>query len=349
VADRRTTLASTPPPADGSTVRASRWRELPTPNAVVILLRGSRASRGERSPLSPDPPAEGDPVKIALDPYMLRSLPFAEVCRLAAEIGFEWIELSPRPDFIPFFTHPRADRNRIVEFRSALRESGVRLASILPLYRWSSPDEDERQDAVRYWKRAIQLAVELDCPTMNSEFNGRPDQVARSEGQFWRSMEELLPIFEREGVGLNLEAHPDDFIERNADAVDMVRAIDSPLVGYVYCAPHTYHLGDDIGAMIDYAAPVLAQVHIADVLNHRASSGLRYIVNPPGSTARVHQHLDIGQGEVDFDACFDALRRVGFDGILTACVFAWEERAVESSRFMFERIRAYLDRPAPAG
>jgi myo-inositol catabolism protein IolH len=286
-------------------------------------------------------------MKIALDPYMLRDRPFAEVCRIAADIGYDSIELSPRPDFIPFFTHPRADRARVDEFRAALRDSGLGLASILPLYRWASPDEDERQAAVRYWKRAIELAVAVGCSVMNSEFNGRPEQAARSEAQFWRSMEELLPLFEREGIQLNLEAHPDDFIERNTEAVDLVRAIDSPLVRYVYCAPHTFHLGDDIGAMIDYAAPVLAQVHIADVLNHRASSGLRYIVNPPGSTARVHQHLDIGQGEVDFDACFDALRRVGFDGILTACVFAWEERAVESSRFMFERIRAYLDRPAP--
>jgi myo-inositol catabolism protein IolH len=57
---------------------------------------------------------------------------------------------------------------------------------------------------------------------------------------------------------------------------------------------------------------------------------------------RVHQHLDIGQGEVDFDAAFAALRRARFDGILTACVFAWEERAVRSSRFMLERIRHYL-------
>ncbi|HEY8438705.1 MAG TPA: sugar phosphate isomerase/epimerase [Candidatus Limnocylindrales bacterium] len=287
-------------------------------------------------------------MKIALDPYMLRDRPFGEVCRIAAEIGYDSIELSPRPDFIPFFTHPRADKAKVEEFRAGLRDTGIELASILPLYRWSSPDEDERQAAVRYWKRAIELAVAVGCSTMNSEFNGRPEQAARSEAQFWRSMEELLPIFEREGIRLNLEAHPDDFIERNTDAVDMVRAIDSPLVGYVYCAPHTYHLGDDIGAMIDYAAPVLAQVHVADVLNHRASSGLRYIVNPPGSAVRVHQHLDIGQGEVDWDACFDALRRVKFDGILTNCVFAWEERAVESSRFMFDRIRAYLDRPAAA-
>jgi myo-inositol catabolism protein IolH len=274
---------------------------------------------------------------------MLRDRPFVDVCRIAAEIGYDSIELSPRPDFIPFFTHPRADRAKVAEFRAALRETGMGLASILPLYRWSGPDEDERQAAVRYWKRAIQLAVEVGCTTMNSEFNGRPDQPARSEAQFWRSMEELLPIFEREGIRLNLEAHPDDFIERNDEAVDLVRAIDSPIVGYVYCAPHTYHLGDDIDAMIRYAAPVLAQVHLADVLNHRASSGLRYIVNPPGSTARIHQHLDIGQGEVDFEAAFRALHALRFDGILTSCVFAWEERAVESSRFMFEQIRRHLD------
>jgi len=282
-------------------------------------------------------------VKIALDPYMLRGLPFGEVCRIAADIGYDAIELSPRSDFIPFFTHPRADRSRVAEFRTALRETGIEISSVLPLYRWSSPDEDERLAAVRYWKRAIQLTVELGVTVMNSEFNGRPEAAAASEAQFWRSMEELLPIFDREGIQLNLEAHPDDFVERNDAAVDLVRGIDSPDVGYLFCAPHTFHLGDDIGAMIEYAAPVLRQVHIADVFNHRASSGLRYIVNPPGSAARVHQHLDIGQGEVDWDACFAALRRVRFDGILTSCVFAWEERAVESSRFMLERIRHYLD------
>ena len=286
-------------------------------------------------------------MKIALDPYMLRNLPFGEVCRIAADIGYDGIELSPRTDFIPFFSHPRADRARVAEFRAALRETGLEISSVLPLYRWSSPDEDERQAAVRYWKRAIGLAVDLGATAMNSEFNGRPEAAAASEAQFWRSLEELLPIFEKEGLKLNLEAHPDDFVERNDEAVDLVRGIDSDHVGYVYCVPHTYHLGEDIAAMIEYAAPVLAHVHLADVFNHKASSGLRYIVNPPGSTARVHQHLDIGQGEIDWDSCFGALSRIGFDGLMTSCVFAWEERAIESSRFMLERIRQLRDAAPP--
>ncbi len=286
-------------------------------------------------------------MKIALDPYMLRRLSLTEVIRIAAETGYDAIELSPREDFLPFFVHPRADRTSIQELKTALRETGIELASLLPLYRWSSPDEDERRAAVRYWRRAIEVAVALDCRTMNSEFSGRPEAKARSEAAFWQSMEELLPIFEREGIALNLEAHPDDFVEDNTTAVNMVRGIDSPLVRYLYCAPHTFHLGDDVALMVREAAPVLAHVHVADTFNHKGSSGLRYIVNPPGSPARIHQHLDIGEGEVDWDAFFGALAEVGFNGIMTSCVFAWEERAVESSRFMREKIGHYLDRYLP--
>ena len=136
-------------------------------------------------------------MKLAIDPYMFRHLPIGQMVRTVADIGYEYIELSPREDFMPFFLHPRADRARVAELKTALRESGVQLSSLLPLYRWSGPDEGERQAAVRYWKRAIEIAVELDCAVMNSELNGRPERAAESEAQFWRSMETLLPIFER--------------------------------------------------------------------------------------------------------------------------------------------------------
>jgi myo-inositol catabolism protein IolH len=283
-------------------------------------------------------------MKLALDPYMIRDRSFDEMCRITAEAGYQHIEMSPRPDLCPFFVHPRANRQAVQELKTALRHHGVELASILPLYRWAGPDEDARQAAVRYWKRAIEICVELGCDTMNSEFNGRPEASDASEAQLWRSLEELLPVFEREGVALNLEAHPDDFIETNTAGVELVRAINSSNVGYVYCAPHTFHLGTDIGAMIHEASDVLRHVHVADTFDQTASSGLRYILNPPGTQARIHQHLDIGQGEVDFDAMFRALAEVGFDGILTVCVFAWEERAVDSFQTMFEAVNELATR-----
>jgi myo-inositol catabolism protein IolH len=281
-------------------------------------------------------------VKLAVDPYMLRRTPLLELPALVAELGYQHVELSPREDFLPFFVHPRADRASIAAFRKELAGAGVEIASVLPLYKWSGPDEDERQAAVRYWRRAIQITVDLGCDVMNSEFNGRPEQAAASEAQFWRSMEELLPVFEREGVRLVLEPHPDDFMEDGRGAVDLIRGIDNELVTFLYCAPHTFHQGGDLADVMRYAGPLLTQLHIADTFDHTGSSGLRYIVNPPGSTARIHQHLDVGQGEVDWDLFFATLAELGFDGIATVCVFAWEERARESLVLNREKVQEYL-------
>ncbi|MFN8192515.1 MAG: sugar phosphate isomerase/epimerase, partial [Nocardioidaceae bacterium] len=285
-------------------------------------------------------------MKIALDPYMLRHTPLLELPALVAELGYENIELSPREDFMPFFLMPRCDDATVKAFKKALDDAGVSVSSVLPLYRWSGPDEDEREAAVRYWKRAIQITTQLGCTVMNSEFNGRPEAASLSEGKFWKSMQELLPVFEKEGVELRLEPHPDDFVEDGLVAVDMVRGINSPLVSFLYCAPHTFHQGGNMVEIMEYAGDLLTHLHLADAFDHRASSGLRYITNPPGNAVRVHQHLDIGQGEVDWDTFFATLNRLGFGdndrAVMTSCVFAWEDRARESCTFMRETIDGYV-------
>lgn len=295
-------------------------------------------------------------MKIALDPYMIRHLSLPELCRATAELGYEHIELSPRADFLDWWVMPRATKERMAAFKRALTDHGVQLATLQPMYRWASPFEDERQWAVRCWKKAIEVAVEMDCRLMISEF-GRGASPERSVGErpgantkelceaaWFRSMDELLPLFEREGLTLSVEPHPEDWVEQLQPAADLVKNLGSPALKLSYIAPHTFYYGDDMAAMLREAAPVLAHVRVADTFDHRKSSQLRYIVNPPGSTQiRVHQHLDIGQGEIDWDVFFATLAEVGFDGVLSACVFAWEERAEDSSRFMRQAIQRYLD------
>jgi myo-inositol catabolism protein IolH len=297
-------------------------------------------------------------MKIALDPYMHRALALEELPRLAAELGYQYIELSPRSDFLEWWVRPRIYPERLRSFKKALKDHNVQLASLLPMYRWASPDESERQTAVVNWKKAIEVAVEMEVSTLNSEFGRGPHPqrgsctscgaggmtIEASESAWWRSMEELVPILEKEGLQLNIEPHPDDFVETLHPAVDMIRTINSPNVRFLYCVPHTFYFGNDMAQMIRDSASVLAHVHVADTFNHKGSSGLRYIINPPGSTARVHQHMDIGQGEIDWDVFFNTLAEVKFDGIMTACVFAWEERAIESSRFMRAEMQRYVDK-----
>ena len=44
-----------------------------------------------------------------------------------------------------------------------------------------------------------------------------------------------------------------------------------------------------------------------------------------------------------WDDFFGTLGEIGFDGIMTACVFAWEDRADASGRFMRTEMKRYID------
>jgi len=64
--------------------------------------------------------------------------------RTVAELGYSYIELSPGGVHAVLPASPRDD-DKVAELKTVLRETGVQLSSILPLYKWSSPDETERQ------------------------------------------------------------------------------------------------------------------------------------------------------------------------------------------------------------
>ena len=110
---------------------------------------------------------------------------------------------------------------------------------MLPVLRWSGPDEDAREAAVRNWKRVIQITVDLGVNVINTEFSGRPERAEESERAFFRSMEELVPIFEREGIDVRIDPHPDDFVEDGLEALRIIRGVNSPNIGMVYVACHT--------------------------------------------------------------------------------------------------------------
>ncbi|MGZ4762612.1 MAG: sugar phosphate isomerase/epimerase family protein, partial [Ilumatobacteraceae bacterium] len=271
-----------------------------------------------------------------------------EFPRLVAELGYEHLQLTPHRDFIPFFNHPRADDDLVAQFRKACADAGVGIASVLPVLRWSGPDEDAREAAVRNWKRVVQITVDLGVNVINTEFSGRPERADESERAFFRSMEELVPIFEREGIDVRIDPHPDDFVEDGMEALRIIRGVNSPNIGMVFVACHSYHMGGDMGEIIRTAGNKLRLVHVADTMDHRRSHGLRYITNPPGSPARVHQHLKIGDGDVDWDEFFGALADIDFyqrpDTVMVSSVFAEDENAHEVSRYQLNTMTDYIEK-----
>ncbi|MHC5278865.1 sugar phosphate isomerase/epimerase family protein [Listeria kieliensis] len=285
-------------------------------------------------------------MKLAYDPSHYRdNTNLRDTVEHVARLGYEYLELSPRKDFIWFYEYPKVDKQLIADLKRYTKDAGVKISSVLPVQQWSSPNEEERKAAVRNWKRSIEITSELGVDLMNTEFSGNKRMPVESEAAFLRSMDELIPLFEREGIKLNLQAHPNDFIETNTEAIRMIRALDKDWIKYVYSTAHAFYYDDGIGDVAKHfeeAGDLLAHVLFADTLNHKAAFGLRYIINPPDADVTIHQHLNIGEGEVDFDTLFAELRKMNFDGIATNAVFAYPDRPDWSNEVTLAKMKAGL-------
>jgi myo-inositol catabolism protein IolH len=286
-------------------------------------------------------------VRIALDPTPYHhSHSLLEFPDVAARLGYEHLQLTPHADFAPFFRYPKADDALVAKLKKAAADAGVSIPALLPVQRISWPEEPQRVAAVRNFRRVIQLAVELGVPILNTEFSGRPERSEDSEDAFYRSMEELLPVLESEGIRLNIDPHPDDFVEDGLEAWRVLRGLNSPAVGFVYVASHTFHYGNRTATLLPEIGDRLGAVYTADTFDHHRSHGLRYITNPPGNAARVHQHLRIGDGDVDWAELFSTLRATGYldreDALLVSNVFAEDETADEVSRYQLQKLRELI-------
>ncbi len=286
-------------------------------------------------------------VRIALDPtpyhHDFSLLEFPEV---TARLGYDAFQLTPHLDFTPFFRYPKADNALVAKLKKATKDAGVTIPAILPVQRISWPDEPQREVAVRNFRRMIELAVEMEIPVINTEFSGRPERSEESEAAFYRSMEELLPIIESEGLRINIDPHPDDFVEDGLEAWRVLRGLNSSAVGFVYVASHTFHYGDRAATLLPEIGDRLGAVYTADTFDHNRSHGLRYISNPPGNAARVHQHLRIGDGDVNWDELFGTLKSIGYfdkkDALVVSNVFAEDENADEVSKFQLAKLRELI-------
>ncbi|MCW2289290.1 myo-inositol catabolism protein IolH [Leucobacter luti] len=286
-------------------------------------------------------------VRIALDPTPYNdTVALADFPELAARLGYEYLQLTPNPDFGRHFHFPKLDDELVSTLKRRARDAGVTITSLLPVQRFSWPEEPQRIAAVRNMTRYIELAAELGVPIVNTEFSGRPEREEDSEAGFYRSMEELIPVLEREGVTLNIDPHPDDFVEDGLEAWRIIRGLNTSQVGFVYVAAHSFHMGNRAATLIPELGGRLGAVYASDTFDHTRSNALRYITNPPGNAVRVHQHLAIGDGDVDWTELFGVLRAAGYferpDALIVSNVFAEDERADEISRFQLAKIRELI-------
>ena len=196
-------------------------------------------------------------------------------------------------------------RHRLEDLNLAVVvETGGRF--VLDLRRKHEPNllsNEGRQSRVDFLRRAVRIASELDAEAVSFWPGTPPPDLDRKEA--WRRLVDgcsvvLEGAWER-GVTLAFEPEPGHLVERLDQYDELLAALGgSEHFGLTLDVGHCLVVGEEpVPKYIAERAGQLVNVHIEDVRRG------------------VHEHLDFGEGDMDFPSILDALNRIGYRGLVS--------------------------------
>lgn len=149
--------------------------------------------------------------------------------------------------------------------------------------------------------RAIEIAAVLDADCVSLWSGVVPDDVDADTA--WSllvdRLSELVPLAEQHGVTLSIEPEPGMLVETVSDALRLREAVGSPA---------------SVGITVDLGHCVAVEPEgVVGAL--RQAGGLLRNVQVDDMRPGVHEHLELGTGDLDLVAAIETLREIGYAGI----------------------------------
>lgn len=188
-----------------------------------------------------------------------------------------------------------------------------------------SRDADERQRRVEFLLAAVDIAARLSADSVSLWSGKLEDGISREHAERWLEdgLRRVLDEAGQRSVRVAFEPEPGMLIERMSDFERLSAVLDHPWFGLTLDVGHVLCMRDgEIGTHVSSFADRLWNVHIEDM------------------KCGVHDHLMFGEGDLDFDAVFAALRQVSYPGPLHVELSRHSHDAVAAAR----QSKAFLDR-----
>jgi len=264
-----------------------------------------------------------------------------DALHVIAELGYRAVALTPDANHLPpdHTTDAELRMTRALLDRLGLAvviETGARY--VLDPRRKHRPtlvdaDAADRARRLDFLERCAQIAAELGADTISLWSGVRPAEVSPDDA--WRFVAEgVSRLHERiasSGVRIAFEPEPGMLVGSLADWERLREATSLPDLG----------LALDVGHV-----PCTERISAGDAIR-RHGDALR-TVHLDDTRGGVHEHLQIGEGELDWPDIMRALREVGFAGIASVELSRHSHAAPEAARVALAALRAAAARSAAA-
>lgn len=268
--------------------------------------------------------------------------PLEQAIDRVAAAGYAGIELlCDRPHFWP----PEEPERRAAQLAAHLRSAGISASNVnantaVGAYGIAIPenvfgpslasaDPATRQFRIGHVRAAIDLAAATGAPCVCIT-SGAPESDHPPEAgleQLRRSLDELLPYAEQQGVKLGIETEPGLLLERSDELASFLDQVGHPLLGFNFDVGHAVVMGEDPAAVVAAHGSRMWHLHLEDIAGGK------------------HFHRVPGEGDVDFAAIARALRQVRFANFASVEVYAHKSDPDGAARRAFDKLAPLFDRP----
>jgi len=189
----------------------------------------------------------------------------------------------------------------------------------------SSVDPKLRNWRISYTKKAIDLAVELDSPSICVTSGTLiKTNVIEQLQLFENSLTQIAEYAEKNDILIAIEYEPGLLIE-NADDVWKLLSHNFKNVGLNLDTCHVSVLGENISEIIKKFNQKIFHVHLSDCRDH------------------VHFHLIPGLGTIDFTAIFESLKEINFQRFISAELYPYFDDPNKAAKETFNYLQKFLN------
>jgi sugar phosphate isomerase/epimerase len=247
----------------------------------------------------------------------------AQGCARAAELGFDAVEVFPRS----------AAELDVDQLRQCLETNGLKLAAVgtgagwvVHQLRLTDPTSEVRVRAKEFVTEIIDLAGKLEAPAIIGSMQGRAaGEVSHEQHLVWlaEALDELAPRAADHGTLLLIEPlnrYETNLLRTVEEGTKLIRSLKANNVKLLCDLFHMNIEEEDIAVALGKAGPLVGHVHFADS-NRRA----------------------VGFGHTPMEPIIAALRRIGYDGYLSAEVLPLPD-SDQAARQTMASFRALVNR-----
>lgn len=240
----------------------------------------------------------------------------SEACAVAADVGFDAVELMGRaPHFGPETTDEEAR-----ELRAHLDELGLDVSCIASYTGgYIGKDTNEQEAELEALERFCELANVVGCHRVRHGPGGPPEHRATEDdyevaAQWMRRAADLAAEYD---VELLVEIHSLTVVESATAARHLLDLVDRDNVGIMHDAGNMYISRKDYGAeSVDVLGDLLAHVHVKDEIRVVDEARGTFELETSEGTERFQPRL-LGDGAADHEPLFSALADREYEGFVT--------------------------------